>query len=95
MIGEKNTDLKRLKLHFLTKIGRLHWNQGEEVAHFDWFGVLCLPLIFMYNYKYATVYNYTYTLVKFSKSTSSHCWVVSSIDFRYMIPLDIVYFIHS
>jgi len=42
IIGEKNTDLKRLtgrlKLHFLTEIGRLHWNQGEEVAHFAWFG---------------------------------------------------------
>jgi hypothetical protein len=36
-IGEKNTDLKRLtgrlKLRSLTEIGRLHWNQGEEVAH--------------------------------------------------------------
>jgi hypothetical protein len=32
IIGE-NTDLKRL-----TKIGRLHGNQGEEVAHFAWFG---------------------------------------------------------
>ena len=42
IIGEKNTDLKRLtgrlKLRFLTEIGRLHWNQGEEVAHFAWFG---------------------------------------------------------
>jgi hypothetical protein len=42
IIGEKNTDLKRLtgrlKLRFLTKIGRFHWNQGEEVAHFAWFG---------------------------------------------------------
>ena len=28
----------RLKLRFLTEIGRLHWNQGEEVAHFAWFG---------------------------------------------------------
>jgi hypothetical protein len=41
-IGEKDTDLKRLtgrlKLRFLTEIGRLHWNQGEEVAHFAWFG---------------------------------------------------------
>jgi hypothetical protein len=41
IIGEKNTDLKRLtgrlKLRFLTEIGRLHWNQGEEVAHFAWF----------------------------------------------------------
>ena len=27
-----------LKLRFLTEIGRLHWNQGEEVAHFAWFG---------------------------------------------------------
>jgi hypothetical protein len=24
IIGEKNTDLKRLKLHFLTEIGRFH-----------------------------------------------------------------------
>ena len=42
IIGEKNTDLKRLtgwlKFRFLTEIGRLHWNQGEEVAHFAWFG---------------------------------------------------------
>jgi hypothetical protein len=40
--GEKNTDLKRLtgrlKLRFLTEIGRFHGNQGEEVAHFAWFG---------------------------------------------------------
>ena len=43
IICEKNTDLKRLtgrlKLRFLTEIGWLHWNQGEEVAHFAWFGV--------------------------------------------------------
>jgi hypothetical protein len=42
IIGEQNMDLKRLtpwlKLRFLTEIGRLHWNQGEEVAHFAWFG---------------------------------------------------------
>jgi len=42
IIGEKNMDLKRLtgrlNLRFLTEIGRLHWNQGEEVAHFAWFG---------------------------------------------------------
>jgi hypothetical protein len=41
-IGEKNTDMKRLtgrlKLCFLTEIGWLHWNQGEEVTHFTWFG---------------------------------------------------------
>ena len=41
----KKYDLKRLtgqlKLHFLTEIGRLHWNQGEEVAHFAWFGEPC------------------------------------------------------
>jgi hypothetical protein len=40
--GEKNMDLKRLtgrlKLRFLTEIGRFHGNQGEEVAHFAWFG---------------------------------------------------------
>ena len=44
IIGEKNTDLKRLKrlkLRFLTEIGRFHWNQGEEVAHFAWFGEPC------------------------------------------------------
>jgi hypothetical protein len=45
IIGEKNTDLKRLtgrlKLRFLTEIGRLHWNQGEEVAHFAWFCEPC------------------------------------------------------
>ena len=45
IIGEKNTDLKRLtgrlKLRFLTEIGRLHWNQGEEVTHFAWFGEPC------------------------------------------------------
>jgi hypothetical protein len=38
-------DLKRLtgrlKLCFLTEIGRFHWHQGEEVAHFTWFGELC------------------------------------------------------
>ena len=38
IIGEKNMDLKRLKLRFLTEMGRFHWNQGEEVAHFAWFG---------------------------------------------------------
>jgi hypothetical protein len=41
IIGEKNTDLKRLtgrlKLRFLTEIEWFHWNQGEEVAHFAWF----------------------------------------------------------
>ena len=31
----------RLKLRFLTEIGRLHWNQGEEVTHFAWFGEYC------------------------------------------------------
>jgi hypothetical protein len=45
IIGEKNTDLKRLigrlKLRFLTEIGRFHWNQGEKVAHFAWFGEPC------------------------------------------------------
>jgi hypothetical protein len=45
IIGEKNTDLKRLtgrlKLCFLTEIGWLHWNQGKEVAHFAWFGEPC------------------------------------------------------
>jgi hypothetical protein len=46
IIGESNTDLKRLtgrlKLRFLTEIGRLHWNQGKkEVAHFAWFGEPC------------------------------------------------------
>jgi hypothetical protein len=44
--AEKNTDLKRLtgrlKLCFLTEIGRFHWNQGEEVAHFAWFGEPCI-----------------------------------------------------
>jgi hypothetical protein len=40
IIGEKNTDLKRLtewlKLCLLTEIGRLHWNQGEEtLSHFS------------------------------------------------------------
>jgi hypothetical protein len=36
IIGEKNTDFKRLtgrlKLRFLTEIGRFHLNQGEKVA---------------------------------------------------------------
>jgi hypothetical protein len=39
---KKKTDLKRLtgrlKLHLLTEIGQFHWNQGEKVAHFAWFG---------------------------------------------------------
>jgi hypothetical protein len=42
LLVKKNTDLKTLtgwlKLRFLTEIGRFHWNQGEEVAHFAWFG---------------------------------------------------------
>jgi hypothetical protein len=42
IIGEKNTDLKRLTgqltLRFLTEIGWFHWNQGKKVAHFAWFG---------------------------------------------------------
>jgi hypothetical protein len=42
IIGEKNTDLKRLtgqlKLRFFTEIGQFHWNQGEKVSHFAWFG---------------------------------------------------------
>jgi hypothetical protein len=29
---------------FLTEIGRFHWNQGEKVAHFAWFGELCTSL---------------------------------------------------
>ena len=37
IIGEKNTDLKTDRAT-KTEIGRLHWNQGEEVAHFAWFG---------------------------------------------------------
>jgi hypothetical protein len=36
IIGEKNTDLKRLtgqlKLRFLTEIGRFHWNQAKKSA---------------------------------------------------------------
>ena len=55
IIGEKNTDLKRLtgrlKLRFLTEIGRLHWNQGEEVAHFTWFGEPCIYKLFLYFYR--------------------------------------------
>ena len=27
-----------LKLQFLTEIGQFHWNQGEKVTHFAWFG---------------------------------------------------------
>jgi hypothetical protein len=42
ILVKKNTDLKRLtgrlKLRFLTEIGRFHWNQGEKVTHFAWFG---------------------------------------------------------
>jgi hypothetical protein len=49
IIGEQNTDLKRLtgrlKLRFLTEIGRLHWNQGEEVTHFAWFSEPWCPRI--------------------------------------------------
>ena len=26
----------RLKLRYLTEIGRFHWNQGEKVAHYAW-----------------------------------------------------------
>ena len=46
IIGEKNTDLKRLtgrlKLRLLTEIGWFHWNQCEEVGHFAWFGEPCI-----------------------------------------------------
>ena len=38
---EKKILTGRLKLRFLTEIGRFHWNQGEEVAHFAWFGEPC------------------------------------------------------
>ena len=42
ILVKKNTDLKRLtgrlKLRFLTEIGWFHWNQGEKVTHFAWFG---------------------------------------------------------
>ena len=44
LVGKKRTwkDLTgRLKLRFSTEIGRFHWNQGEEVAHFAWFGEPC------------------------------------------------------
>ena len=37
----------RLKLRFLTEIVRFHWNQGEEVAHFAWFGEPCMPEVRM------------------------------------------------
>jgi hypothetical protein len=40
IIGEKNTDLKRLTRWL--KLGRFHWNQGEEVAHIAWFDEPCV-----------------------------------------------------
>jgi hypothetical protein len=41
-----------LKLHFLTEIGRFHWNQGEKVAHFAWFGDPCSKPTNLYYYSY-------------------------------------------
>ena len=38
--GLKKTD-RATETSLLTEIGRLHWNQGEEVAHFAWFGEPC------------------------------------------------------
>ena len=40
----------------MTEIGQLHWNQGEEVAHFAWSGEPCRTynnhgLSFVYNRK--------------------------------------------
>ena len=35
--GLEKTD-KAPKFRFSTEIGRFHWNQGEEVTHFAWFG---------------------------------------------------------
>ena len=55
IIGEQNTDLKRLtgwlKLRFLTEIAQFHWNQGEEVAHFAWFGEPCMYMQQQAKYK--------------------------------------------
>jgi hypothetical protein len=45
-------DLKRLtgrlKLRFLTEIGWFHWNRGEKVVHFAWFGDPCACLVEKY-----------------------------------------------
>jgi hypothetical protein len=43
MLGHKGKHtmlwiLKKKYDYMITEIGRLHWNQGEEVAHFAWFG---------------------------------------------------------
>jgi hypothetical protein len=40
-----------LKLRFLTEIGQFHWNQGEEVAHFTWFGEPCMYMQQQAKYK--------------------------------------------
>ena len=61
----------RLKLCFLTEIGRLHWNQDEEVAHFAWFGepwcvlwvLNCLFLLF--SNRHACFWKYSDSLVFF------------------------------
>ena len=42
----------RLKLRFLTEIGRFHWNQGKKVAHFAWFGEPWLVYIVFYSQCY-------------------------------------------
>ena len=40
IISEKKADFQRLNgwLTFWTGIRRFHWNQGNNVAHFTWFG---------------------------------------------------------
>ena len=45
-----------------------------------------------YSHYYLRVY--TYTLIEFSKPSSGHSWVISTIHFGYMIPFDFVNFIH-
>ena len=49
--GFEKTD-RATKIRFFTEIGRFHWNQGKEVAHFAWFGepwstsfFVCLSII--------------------------------------------------
>ena len=40
------------------------------------------------------MFDLTYTLVKFSKSPSGHSRIISTVNFRYMISFDFIYFIH-
>ena len=88
IIGEKNTDLKRLtgrlKLCFLTEIGRLHWNQGEEVAHFAWFGEPCM-YVFIDSTEFRNTNMYMHTLTTEFRNTNMYMYSLTLLSLKIQI----------